>query len=74
MSLLENVKNQSVAVNRNVSEASEDMIEVAIAYAKHEVSARQIAKALGITPSLAEYKVRHALLSGVRTGKLVYKK
>lgn len=74
ISLLTKVKSQSSAKESNRSEASDEMVEVAIAYAKHEVTANQIKKALGLKPGQVAQKIRHALFSAIRTGRLVLKK
>lgn len=86
MSLISKAKEFNVVRIQNTSEASVDMVELAIAYAKHEVTLKQVAYALfpeemdasiddGPTTNKitmrAGGKVNHALISAVRTGKLV---
>lgn len=74
MSLL--TKAQAIVVSKahNASEANPEMIELAIAYARHEVTAIQAAKALGFSTSKTQSRMRHALFSAVRTGALTLKK
>lgn len=86
MSLVSKAKQFNVVRVQNTSEASVDMVELAVAYAKHEVTLKQVAYALfpeemdqSIDDSAetnkiamrAGGKVNHALISAVRTGKLV---
>lgn len=71
MNLLEkalSAKNDRV---RTVATATDEMIDLAMAYAKHEVSARQVAHALGVKNlTSATNKMHQTLKEAVRTGKL----
>lgn len=70
-SLLAKALAVAVAKSRTTMQVSDEMLELALAYARHEVSAPQIAKVLGITQSKVESRMNSALKSGVRHGKLV---
>lgn len=73
MSLLSQAKSAPVARLHTASEAEPDMIELAIAYAKHEVTESQVSHALGSSKAKAQSRIRHAIFSAIRTGQLVYK-
>lgn len=73
MSLLSKAKAMPTEYKHNQSEASAEMIELAIAYAKHEVTMRQISKVLGTGSSQSINRINHAIRSAIRTGKLVLK-
>lgn len=73
MSLLSTVKAVPVTTERNKESVDYDFLEVAVAYCKHEVTHKQIAKALKIKDSTVMGRVFAALKSGVRTGELKLK-
>lgn len=55
-------------------EADLEMVEAAVAVANKEITYGQLAGALEVPLTTAQSRVIHALVSGVRTGKLVLKK
>lgn len=74
MSLLSKAKLVPVAKLHTRSEANIEIIELAIAYAKHEVTMKQAATALEMSITKAASRIQHALFSAVRTGELVSKR
>lgn len=86
MSLLDKALQFNNVITHHTSEASQDMVDLAIAYAKHQVSLKQAAYALfpeemdksiddkvamSKLVNRASQKMQHAYISAVRTGKLV---
>jgi DNA-binding transcriptional regulator LsrR (DeoR family) len=63
MSLLAKAKQVTVNQGRIESNQSDEMIELAVAYARHEVTAKQVAKVLG----LKEHGVSHRMFSALQT-------
>lgn len=70
MSLLTKAQSFAVEKKQIESEPDPEMLELAIAYAKHEITATQGAKALEVPVMRFHARVRHALFSGIRTGKI----
>lgn len=74
MSLLSKAKEVSSYTVKSRESATDEVIELAIAYAKHEVTARQAAGALKLSSSKVHNKLHMAIMSGIRQGKIIYKK
>lgn len=86
MSLLANALQFTKVTGHHTSEASQEMVDLAVAYATHDVSLKQVAYALypeemdkaidkpaevQKLASRATQKMQHAYISAIRTGKLV---
>ncbi len=74
MSLLTQALAIHTANKRVIEDVTEEMLELAIAYVHHEVTFRQVAKAIGIKESAVQSKMLQTLAVGVRSGKLVVAK
>lgn len=57
--------------NENVND---EVLELAMAYTRHEITQKQVAKVMGIKESATQAAMRGALASAVRAGKLVFVK
>lgn len=73
MSLLSKTKSIEVARSHSVTMPDPEILELAIAYAKHEITEKQAAGAMGLNTNKAQGKMRHAIQSAIRTGQLVQK-
>lgn len=74
MSLLS--KALSIAPQRkNADEnVSDEILELAVAYTRHEVTQGQVSRVLAIKEGAVQSRMRGALASAVRSGKLVLRK
>ena len=72
-SLLARAKAVPVVSERTQTTVAQDLVELAVAYAKHEVQAPQIEKVLGLKKGGADSRMSSALKSAVRNGQLVLK-
>lgn len=71
MSLLSEAKKVQVKKVAPKEEASAELVELAVAYAKKEITARQAKAVLNTNSDMAAVsKMRNAIISAVRTGKL----
>lgn len=70
MTLLENAKNVIVKQTRAVSNVDAEVVELAVAYAKHEISQTQVGAALGISHSKVGNRMYQVLKDAVRAGML----
>lgn len=74
MSLLSKAKSFPVNQKHNNDKVSDDVIELAIAFIKHEITAKQGAHALGSNESKFQQQVVHATYYAIRNSILVLKK
>lgn len=70
MSLLEQALSVKVAKKNGREQTSDEMLELAIAYVRHEVTGKQIAAVLNVPHSAVVSRVFHSIASGVRSGRL----
>lgn len=72
-SLLARAKAMPMKTERTTMKVTDELIELAVAYAKHEVSAPQIEKVLGVKKGCADSRMNSAIKSAIRNGSLVLK-
>jgi DNA-binding transcriptional regulator LsrR (DeoR family) len=72
MSLLQEALAVQVARKNGNENVNDEMIELAVAHVRHEVTAKQVAKVLGIKQNAVTSRIHQALASGIRSGRLVY--
>lgn len=70
MTLLENAKNAATGQTRAISNVDAEVVELAMAYARHEVSQSQVASALSIPATKVANRMYQVLKDAVRAGML----
>lgn len=70
MSLLTEAKKFPAKAGRHKTLATPELVELAVAYVKHEITAEQAQRAMGLKKGNVREKLVNALFSAIRSGAL----